>query len=188
MSILNFIWSGAKKFGTDLAVALPSEIISHKVVHLGDHNDGSSKTPSGPQTIAGYVVSRTFADNRAILMTFITQDVFAADETASKNLDEWHKKRDDCQTPYGPGDEDLFVKLLTKLYIALADNPQARLQTFITLGRMTEEDFNHKLNFLENDIVSQWLRRIGITLTQVDNFGAQQLDQLITWMDTKGIN
>lgn len=187
MSILGFIWRGVKRFGSDLAVALPSEIISHKIVHRDDHIDDDGKAQSGAEKIAKYVVRRTFTDSRAILLNFILQEVFAEDETASNNLLEWHEKRTKCLPPYKPNDENRFVKLLTKLYNALESSPHDRLKTFVTLGRMTENEFNLKLDFLENDVVAQWLKRIGIFSGKTDDAIAAQLTRVVTWLDANGV-
>ena len=105
-------------------------------------------------------------EKRAEMLAFI-RSLAAEDKLASDTLMERQQARQRCQKrsyepykPYEPGDENKFVKLLTKLYIALdeLDERNARTQVFIWLGNINDEDFDARLEFLDHDIALQYLK------------------------------
>ncbi len=58
-----------------------------------------------------------------------------------------------------PGAEDRFVKLLSRLYLTVKDDP-SKHWIFTALGHLNDEDFNQALYFFENDLVKQTLDKI----------------------------
>jgi len=64
---------------------------------------------------------------------------------------------------YQSGSEDEYVTLLTKLFIALSDDEQefeSRIETFLWLGNMDDEEFDATLEFLKHDVVLKYGRKI----------------------------
>ncbi len=95
---------------------------------------------------------------------------------AFDNLQRRWKARQLCQPrtystnePYKPGDEDIFVDRLTKLYISL-NEPQerdTRIEVFKWLGCMPDEEFDVFLELLNHDFIIQWIRRSWMWLKEV---------------------
>lgn len=111
-------------------------------------------------------------ERRGEMLAFI-RGLVARDKEASETLIKRQHDRQFCrQRSYGekkqylPGDEDTYVTLLTKLYIALdeSDEEIARQEIFVWLGRISDEDFDATIEFLHHDIFVQWLKRSWISI------------------------
>jgi len=112
------------------------------------------------------IISR-MDERRGEMLAFI-RGLAARDPLASENLIRRQRERQFChprsygaREPYLAGDEDRFVTLLTKLYIALEqpDEKIVRREIFVWLGRLSDEDFDATIEFLHHDIFIQWLKR-----------------------------
>lgn len=110
-------------------------------------------------------IEKKFVESRDEMLTFIQG---LDDRLASKNLLERWKKRQLCKPrsygekeKYKYGDEIDFAERLTKLYKSL-DEPQERWQRvemFKWFGRMNDEEFDLFIEFLNHDVVIQWLKK-----------------------------
>lgn len=101
------------------------------------------------------------------LFAFI-RSLATIDPYASAQLIRRHEDRQYCRPrrygshdPYVYGDENKFVKLLSKLYIGLdePDEQNARVQIFIWLGHLSNKEFDSRLEFLNHDVVVQYIKR-----------------------------
>lgn len=120
-------------------------------------------------------IEKKFEESRDEMLTFIRG---LDDRKASKNLlDRW-QARELCQPrsygkkePYKHGDEIRFTERLTKLYKSL-DEPQEkwqRVEMFKWFGRMADEEFDLFLEFLNHDLVMQWLKRSWLWVKEIWN-------------------
>ena len=106
-------------------------------------------------------------EHRAELLAYLGE-LGAYNEVASKNLLRRQAERN-AQVPrsygghekYKPGDEDRYVTLLTKLYLALNDEHEknARMETFGWLGEMSDEEFDAALELLNHDVILQYAQK-----------------------------
>lgn len=123
-------------------------------------------------------------EKRAEMLAFI-RSLAAIDLKASKQLLKRQMDRQECKArtygdnkPYVPGDENSYVKLLTKLYIALSkpDEQNTRVQVFVWLGNLDDEEFDSRLEFLSHDVVLQYakllLAKVKVLIDQFDQTAA----------------
>lgn len=111
-------------------------------------------------------IVKKFEEHRAEMLAFL-RGLAASDKEASEKLFERQRIRSLCQKKfyseerYKPGDEDLYVELLTKLYMALNEpsEKEIRVEVFKWLGHLSDEDFDLTIEFLKHDVFIQWLRR-----------------------------
>ncbi|MEY4731575.1 MAG: hypothetical protein RL681_521 [Candidatus Parcubacteria bacterium] len=129
---------------------------------------------------------KSFEEQRAALLAYI---LTLTDREASKNLLAWHKKRQQQVPPYTYGDENRFVKLLTKLFTALEKPEQKKVRdkVFSKLGRMSESDFNLALDFLEHDFLKQLYKKVvaAVKNTTPGAMKAVMLTTIITYVAAK---
>lgn len=125
----------------------------------------------------GARVVKTLEEARSELLAFI-QSLEAEDALASQTLIRRQQDRQFLRPrnygenkPYRPGDENLYVQLLSKFYRALDKPEQAeiRKETFKWFGRLSDEEFDATIEFLHDDRAVQWLKRIGAGIGQVVN-------------------
>lgn len=103
-------------------------------------------------------------DVRAALMAFIRGDVYLDNPDAGNALIARHR----ATLPPSKGgtarygEEDRFVNLLSRLFLALKDKPpQQRIDAFVDIGGMDDAEFAQTLVFLENDGFIQLLMKYG---------------------------
>lgn len=116
--------------------------------------------------VATEKITKKLEEHRAEMLAFI-RGLAAEDKEASEKFFERQKIRNQCkkksysEEKYKPGDEDLYVELLTKLYIALNEpqEQEIRKEIFKWLGHLSDEDFDLTLEFLKHDVFIQWIRR-----------------------------
>lgn len=121
-------------------------------------------------------IVKKFEEHRAEMFAFL-RSLAAKDEEASKKLFERQRIRKLCQNKsysdekYKPGDEDLYVELLTKLFMALNEPSEqnTRREIFKWLGHLSDEDFDLTLEFLRHDVFVQWIRRFWGGFKAVSN-------------------
>lgn len=127
-------------------------------------------------TLKNGVHKKLTQEHRAEMLAFV-RSLAAIDPQASENLlrrqrerQTWQPRSYDAKNPYVPGDENLLVELLTKLYKAL-DEPEkreTRKQTFKWLGRLDDEKFDATLEFLNHDVLKQWSKRLGLWFKKIE--------------------
>ncbi len=106
-------------------------------------------------------------EKRSELFAYIDLTLRAVDSVAADNLLRYHRERLDWQNSngkYGRFAENKIVLLLTKFYLALdtdEEERQRRLETFKSLGRMTQDEFDGALEFLYHDVVRNVFGAIG---------------------------
>lgn len=101
---------------------------------------------------------------------------------------------------YKPGDEDRYITLLTKLYLALDDEHEknARIQTFKWLGEMSDEEFDAVLEVLHHDVILQYFKkawwivqlawekfRANQTINKCGIEAVSELTDLNTWLNNQ---
>ncbi len=85
--------------------------------------------------------------------------------------------------PYVYGDENRMTKILTTLFVAMDDNPQdrqQRIETFVRLGRMSDQQFDTSLEILHDDTVMQWLRR-------ADQEASEAVRNVRVFLESRGV-
>ena len=111
---------------------------------------------------------------RAELLAYI-RELGPQDEEASKNILEDHEHQVRCEDGYIPGDETKHVESMVSLYDGLKDDPNARDQVFIWLGRLTKEERNARLEFIYDDAWAQRAKRAWHHLKQTNTKLNQEL-------------
>src|SRR3989344_4894883 len=119
-------------------------------------------------------IQKKASEKRAELLAYIRGIATASrDEIASENLFNRHEDRLKCRPRrywdhrrYKPLDENLFVVLLIELKEALweENERQVCLEMFVWLGRMSDEEFDIKLEFLNHDQFAQILKRVWVEI------------------------
>ena len=119
------------------------------------------------EVVAEEVRKKLTDEHRAELLSYL-RGLSVYSERASKNFLRRQAERQ-MQMPrsygnhekYKPGDEDRYVTLLAKLYLALDDEHEksARIQTFKWLGEMGDEEFDNALEMLHNDVILQYFKK-----------------------------
>ncbi len=145
--------------------------ILKEIVVTGVIAGGLDALRNGAKKTGDVVVDKIISkmeERRGEMLAFI-RGLAQRDSQSSKNLLERQRVRQFCQPrsygedkkPYVPGDEDHFVTLLTKLYIALDEPHEKKIRTevFVWLGRLSDEDFDATIEFLHHDVFIQWLKR-----------------------------
>ncbi len=122
--------------------------------------------------LAQFVEKKLTDEHRAELLAFI-RELATYDKEASDKLLDRQRQRQYCArktypdahgnyATYAPGEEDRLVTLLTKLYMALADNHEersSRIEVFTWLGHMEDREFDAALEFLHHDVIFQWFQK-----------------------------
>ncbi|MBI3638397.1 hypothetical protein HY227_01480 [Candidatus Wolfebacteria bacterium] len=123
--------------------------------------------------IAAEKLTKKFAERRDEMLSFIRGLVSrgGSAKRASQNLiKRWEKRQKRAKKSYRvngkvayykPYDEAIFAERITKLYTSLDEKGErkARIEIFIWIGNMSDEEFDLFLEFLNHDIVIQFLRR-----------------------------
>lgn len=152
------------------------------------------------------ITEELIEEKRGEMLGFL-RSLAANDLKASKTLLDRQVARQGCEPrnykdknginqPYLPGDENTFVKLLTKLYMALdePDEQNTRVQVFVWLGNLEDEEFDSRLEFLNHDVVLQYAKLLlAKARVLIDQFSSssvyKQIDQkaagLATIIDEK---
>lgn len=141
------------------------------------------------EKVAEKIISK-MDERRGEMLAFI-RGLVKRDPIASDNLLRRQRERQFClprsygnKERYVPGDEDHFVTLLTKLYIALDEPHEKTIRTeiFVWLGSLSDEDFDATIEFLHHDVFIQWFKRswgwikqIGVKYQTADHEVAQQI-------------
>jgi len=135
------------------------------------------KTEAGREVVGQVLekVKKSLEESRAELMAFVIK-LGVEEPTASKNLKQRQEDRQLLRPrnygkyePYKYGDETKYVNLLTKLYKAL-DEPEEeeeRKEVFKFLGHMPDEEFDTFLEFLNHDIVIQWIKMSWVWVKEI---------------------
>lgn len=161
------------------------------------------KTKVG-EHVAEEVRKKLTDEHRAELLAYLGE-LDAYNKKASKNLLRRQAERN-AQAPrsygnhekYKPGDEDRYVTLLTKLYLALDDEHEknARMQTFEWLGEMGDEEFDAVLELLNHDVILQYTQkgwrivklaweklRANQTVNECNSAAVNELTNLNQWLN-----
>ena len=144
--------------------------------------DGAKKAGE----VATDKILKKFEERRDEMLAFI-RGLSAIDPYASATLLRRHEERNFCQKRsysdecYKPGDENEFVELLTKLYVALdePDERNIRIQVFKWLGNIPDKEFDARLEFLKHDVVLQWLKKfLGYAKQAINKFYSTNVENL----------
>lgn len=129
-------------------------------------------------------------EHRAEMLTFI-RELAARDPLASETLLRRHRDRqEEKEISYLPGkrylagSEDTYVTLLTKLHTALSDSDgekESRFEMFKWLGRMNDQEFDATLEFLNHDVVMQYIRKTA----QIAGMAIPEIKRLIEKFEVK---
>lgn len=114
---------------------------------------------------AAAFVDENLEQQREKLLGFIVRELRSVGDDgrrASQVLLDRHGKRDRCEPPYKPGDENEFVRRLRKLLDVYAGDKATLIELFKFLAlELDDEQFNAALSFLRNDVIAQFGRRLA---------------------------
>lgn len=131
---------------------------------------------------------------RAKLLVFLQKMESSEDEkkkVAAKTIRKRQEDRQFCRPrpyagegDYRPGEENLLVDCLGKVLI-LKESEEGKETTdedtinfFVWLGELPPQEFDAAIEFLNHDIVMQWLRMFGLRLNEVFGVIGSELQPL----------
>lgn len=146
----------------------------------------------GAPVIADKMKKKITDERRAEMLTFI-RELAARDPFASETLLRRQRDRqEEKEISYLPGkkylagSEDMYVTLLTKLHAALDDSndeKESRFEMFKWLGRMNDQEFDATLEFLNHDIVMQYIRKAA----QIAGMAIPEIKRLMEELKVKEV-
>jgi len=131
---------------------------------------------------------------RAKLLVFLQKMESSTEprqQSAAKNIRKRQEDRQFCRPrpytsegDYRPGEENLLVDCLGKVLILKEPEKEAAateeetVKFFVWLGELPPQEFDSAIEFLNHDIVMQWLRILGIRFNEVFGVIGSELQPL----------
>jgi len=140
---------------------------------------------------------------RAKLLVFLQKMETSSNpkqQSAAKNIRKRQEDRQFCRPrPYTdgknylPGEENLLVDCLGKILILKESEKEKEvtdediINFFVWLGELPPQEFDSAIEFLNHDIVMQWLRMFGVHLNEVFGVVGSELkllnDKWAAWLN-----
>jgi len=125
---------------------------------------------------------KSLEEHRSELFKFLRNRLSGVDPEAAERIEEFLKARRNL-SEYSPRDENIAVSVLVDLYMHLNEpsEEQDRIEVFRTLGQGTREDFDHAIEFLNNDMAWQWFLKLRNTIRDGGAWTIQAIKKLVIW-------
>lgn len=185
------IWAGIGEALKEVIIALGVVTVHDKVRATSEKvttpagDKATTEKPTTAQATGRAVaswVAKSFEESRAELLDYFREMMMCCDKIAGQRfLDRQrmrqfkelkpYEKDDKPENHYQPGDENKFVKLMTKLFIGLSEDVELekRKETFKWLGRMKHQEFDTTIEMLNHDVVKQMYEKAKLMMNDVGN-------------------